>query len=106
MRLITDEMLVSPNKNWTAEELMDPANLAIAAKHQQKLWNHKCMPQVRALMQAGWQFEVVHECAADPWQWAWRRPPRRAGSKGMRFASTEQAYNALMRASRDPLEEP
>jgi hypothetical protein len=52
------------------------------------------MPQVEALMSAGWLFECVHE-NSEPWQWAWRRPKRRANSKGMRFASTNQAYQAL-----------
>lgn len=52
------------------------------------------MPQVEALFAAGWLFEPVHE-NSEPWQWAWRRPKRRKGSKGMRFASTNQAYQAL-----------
>ena len=56
-----------------------------------------CQHQVRALMAAGWVFELPASHDPEPWQWYWRRPPRRKGSKGRRFASTRQAYNALMR---------
>jgi hypothetical protein len=54
------------------------------------------MPQVEALFAAGWLFEPVSE-NSEPWQWAWRRPARLKGSKGMRFASTSQAYSVLMK---------
>lgn len=77
--------------------LADPAKRAAMSRQEQQKWADEAMPKVRALMAAGWQFEVVHECCAEPWQWAWRRPPRRKGSLGMRFAGTNQAYNALMR---------
>jgi len=58
-----------------------------------------CMPQVDALTAAGWLWEIPLYEHSEPWPWAWRRPSRRVGSKGMRFASTQQAYNHLVRNS-------
>lgn len=52
------------------------------------------MQQCDALIDAGWRFEIPHSDYLETWQWAWRRPPRRKG-QGMRFASTQQAYNHL-----------
>lgn len=65
--------------------------------HLERLrWERNCKPQVEALIAAGWTFELSdHDL--DTWQWAWRRPPRRPGKPGRRFASTQQAYNALLR---------
>lgn len=63
--------------------------------------NRQSMSQVWALIGAGWTWEMVHE-DADPWQWAWRRPSRRKGRPGRRFASTGQAYNALIRERGGP----
>jgi hypothetical protein len=54
--------------------------------------------KVWALIRAGWTFESEmngHELY--PFAWSWRRPPKRAGKPGRRFASTGQAYNAMMR---------
>lgn len=61
------------------------------------------LPEVDALLQAGWKFElpeIVNNWKGgetEPWAWYWRRPPRRKNSKGQKFWSTTQAYNALMR---------
>jgi hypothetical protein len=33
----------------------------------------------------------------ESWAWYWRRPARRAGQKGRKFLSTNQAFNALKR---------
>lgn len=67
------------------------------------------MPEVNALLAAGWLFELPEivnrkdgqppHMETEPWQWYWRRPPRRKGSKGMKFWSTTMAYNALKRES-------
>ncbi len=54
----------------------------------------ECMPQVEALIDANWRFEELNE-DTEPWEWAWRRPPRRKGIKGRLFRSTNQAYRAL-----------
>ncbi len=56
------------------------------------------MRQCDALIDAGWRFEIPASYL-ETWQWAWRRPARRSGGKGMRFASTQQAYNHL---TKDP----
>ena len=58
---------------------------------------NEAMPQVEALLAAGWMFELPDIDDSEPWQWYWRRPPRRKNSQGMFFWSTQQAYNALMR---------
>lgn len=55
------------------------------------------LPQVDALMAAGWKFEIPSPSGTEPWQWYWRRPPRRKGSKGQLFLSTNQAFNAMTR---------
>src|SRR5688572_18677930 len=63
-----------------------------------------CMPQVDALIAAGWRFELPEivnggsTLETEPWQWYWRSPPKRAGSKGRKFWSTNQAFNALKKA--------
>jgi len=56
-----------------------------------------CMPQVDALMGAGWIFELPAIQDPEPWQWYWRRPSKRKGKKGRLYMSTNQAYNALVR---------
>lgn len=55
----------------------------------------RVLQQCDALIDAGWKFEIPHSEYLEPWQWAWRRPPRRLLSQGMRFASTNQAYQHL-----------
>jgi hypothetical protein len=92
-------MFVSPKKKWTWEELRDnPANMAIAAEQVRRDANKAAEPQFRALLAAGWQFEVVND-DDELWQFAWRRPGKRPGKPGRRFASTNQAFNALQRGS-------
>lgn len=58
---------------------------------------NNCLPQVDALMAANWIFELPPIPDPEPWQWRWRRPSKRKGMKGRLFASTGQAYNALMK---------
>lgn len=65
--------------------------------------------QVDALMAAGWKFELPEivnhnppkhdwsHTSTEPWQWYWRSPPKRPNSKGRRYLSTQQAFNALSR---------
>lgn len=62
-----------------------------------------------ALLDAGWKFELPEivnhnppkqdwsKSESEPWQWYWRSPPRRRGSKGRRYLSTSQAYRALLK---------
>lgn len=71
-----------------------------------------CMPQVDALMSAGWKFELPEivnrrdgenfRCETEPWQWYWRSPPKRPGSKGRRYLSTNQAFNAMQHLTARP----
>ena len=73
-----------------------------------------CMPQVDALLLAGWKWELPEivnrkdgekftRMDTEPWQWYWRAPSKRAGGKGRRYLSTNQAFNALQReAQNDP----
>ena len=66
----------------------------------EKTWldiRRAAIPQVEALLVAGWRFELPDSPDPEPWQWYWRRPPRRKRSKGMLFRSTQQAHNALIR---------
>lgn len=57
--------------------------------------------QALALMAAGWTIDFAGNAATEPWQLYWRRPPRRKDSRGRRYLSTQQAYNALMREKGD-----
>lgn len=72
----------------------------------QRVWleiRRKSVVECDALLLAGWKFELPEvvnnwpNSESEPWQWYWRRPPRRKGSKGMKFWSTTQAYNAMKR---------
>lgn len=63
-------------------------------KHEARM---STLPQVDALLMAGWKFELPAINDPEPFQWYWRRPPRRKGVKGRLFRSTNQAYLALMR---------
>ncbi len=58
--------------------------------------------RILALFDAGWEpgyAAVVFTDAVYTWpmSWPWRRPPRRPGTPGRRYASTTQAYNAMVR---------
>lgn len=85
--------------------IWDPAdpgyNLPQYAHLQTLAARRECMPQVHALLRAGWRFELP-EGDPEPSAWYWRRLPRRKGSKGMFFASTNQAYQAMMREGNAP----
>jgi hypothetical protein len=78
-------------------------------------WHHKLLEnkletrregarQAEILIDAGWKFELSEivnypdnpsTIESEPWQWYWRSPPKRKGSKGRKYLSTKQAYNAL-----------
>lgn len=71
-----------------------------------------CMPQVDALLLAGWKWELPEivnrkdgenftRMDTEPWQWYWRAPSKRAGGKGRRYLSTNQAFNALQREAQN-----
>lgn len=60
-----------------------------------ELSRRETQPQVDALIDAGWRFELPDMEDPEPFQWFWRRPPRTKHRKGKLFASTQQAFNAL-----------
>lgn len=70
------------------------------------------MPEVDALLSAGWRFELPEivnrkegeppHMDTEPWQWYWRSPPKRKNSKGRKYWSTTMAYNALRRQLSSP----
>lgn len=86
---------------------LTPENLREMAHESMLESRRNCMPQVEALIAAGWHFELPEivnlkegESSfrdTEPWQWYWRRPARRKGSNGMKFWSTQQAFKALTR---------
>lgn len=49
--------------------------------------------EVSALLAAGW----MPNFEGEPFQWKWRRPPKGKRKVGRMFASTGQAYLAMMR---------
>jgi hypothetical protein len=63
----------------------------------------KYLAMAGELMLAGWKFEYAY---VNPpgyehraMSWYWRRPPRRKGSKGMLFRSTDQAYRHMQKGN-------
>ncbi len=83
---------------------VDREMLEILARKGHKESNDAEMEKALELSAAGWQAElgpghVPHPFtgSVDVMSWYWRRPPRRKGSKGRLFLSTNQAYMALKR---------
>ncbi len=83
---LTDEQL--KNLGITAEQITK-------IREEERATHLLQLTQCELLIDAGWRFELPMYDHLEIWQWAWRRPPRRKGSKGMRFASTNQAYRHL-----------
>jgi hypothetical protein len=94
----------------SVEELFSPGDLGYKAMMRCRA---NSIPQVEALLKAGWSFELpeivnrkdnepVSTLSSEPWQWYWRSPPKRKGSKGRKYWSTTQAFNALKRQSTRP----
>jgi hypothetical protein len=74
----------------------DEALVARIIAHHRDRANQAAVFQIDALMGAGWSLELPRG-DLDAWAWAWRSPPKRKNSKGKRWASTQQAFNAYMR---------
>jgi hypothetical protein len=51
--------------------------------------------QANELLAAGWTIVLPDSHDAPVMAWYWRRPPKRVGSKGRLFMSTNQAWNAM-----------
>ena len=83
-----------PGEGKTGDIIADLPILASELQHESR---KKDIVQVRALLAAGWSFELPASEDPEPMSWYWRRPPRRKGSKGRFYWSTNQAYIAMMR---------
>ena len=81
----------------TMADIDDPVRFRILCAQARQEAIDNSMPQVRDLLAAGWTYELPRE-ELDPWQWAWRAPPKRQGKPGRRYASTQQAFNAMQNA--------
>ena len=97
------EAFEPPITNPTFDDFLDPVRRAkLIAQYRQES-NDKAMIQVRALLAAGWKYELpAGNYDYDPWQWYWRAPPKRKNSRGQKYLSTNQAFNALQRAKEQP----
>lgn len=94
-------MKTSRSREGEGEEVVITKEWLAAEGEKMKLEiRANCMHQVDALLLADWRFELPALNDSEPWQWYWRRPPRRKGSKGRFFWSTNQAYNALKKEDR------
>lgn len=79
------------------EILADPEKFALLVERTRRDANRRAMVECRALLAAGWTFELPDIPDPEVWQWYWRRPGKRPGKPGRLFLSPTQAYNALMR---------
>lgn len=83
------------------ELLRDQALLAKLGEQTKLEARARDMVQVRALLAAGWKYELPeghHDL--EPMSWYWRSPPKRAGSRGRKYLSTNQAHSAMERAKK------
>lgn len=93
MNFLCDHCKGLPHWDWcvtctaTWDELVAECTREREAKDIEQAWD---------LIKAGWRFFPVTE-DSQVMSWYWRRPPRRKGSKGMLFLSTNQAWMALQR---------
>lgn len=82
-----------------------------AAKESLLQCRRNSLPQVDALLMAGWKYELPEivnrkdgeaftRMDTEPWQWYWRSPPKRKGNKGRKYLSTTMAFNALNRMNK------
>ncbi len=72
----------------------EPSLLDLSARANREGMNERDLSKALELWLAGWKSESVTK-ESDIFQWQWRRPPRMKNSLGMKFLSTDQAYNAL-----------
>jgi len=84
-------------------DVTKPEDLAVLMAWSQNCARNNTNAQVSALLLAGWKFELPGngDYEYEPWQWYWRAPPKRKGSKGRKYLSTNQAHNALQRGNKD-----
>lgn len=88
-------------ENATAADVEDPERFAALCRQTRQEAIARDMVQVRALLAAGWKYELPDVHDPDPMSWYWRAPPKREGSRGQKYLSTNQAYNAMRKATED-----
>jgi hypothetical protein len=100
MNAIPEHLLIpkdaSPAWLQARYDVTRPEDLAVLVAWSKNCANIDANIQVSALLAAGWRFELPGD-DSEPWQWYWRAPPKRKGSKGRKYLSTNQAHNALLR---------
>jgi hypothetical protein len=88
--------------NWEEFDKFSIEDKRLWIKHAGQALREKCEQEylIKAgdLMLAGWTPDPVDH-RNDMMSWKWRRPARRKNSKGMRFHSTDQAWNYLQRST-------
>lgn len=77
-----------------------PSLLELGAKALREEMNEKDMDQAIALWLAGWTSEQPNARQTDVMSWYWRAPAKRKNSKGRRYYSTNQAFNAMNRLTK------
>ena len=61
--------------------------------------HHQYANEAWELIRNGWRFEIPSgDYDYEAWQWCWRSPPKRKGSNGRLYLSTNQALNALRKS--------
>lgn len=88
-----------PRLNHSEVDIFDPVQFRRLVDQDARDRRERDLLQVRALLAAGWKYELPegHD-DLEPMSWYWRAPPKRAGSRGRRYLSTNQAYNAMQRS--------
>lgn len=87
--------------NPTPDDIYDPVRFKVLVRQTIEEARARDMVQVRALLQAGWKLELPEgDYDYEPYQWQWRAPAKRANSRGRKYLSTNQAFNAMNRVQR------
>jgi hypothetical protein len=82
----------------TFDEIADPEIMAAISHRHMLESRERDLVQVRALLSAGWKYELPEgHNDAEPMSWYWRAPPKRIGAKGRR---TNQAHNAMLKEAK------
>lgn len=85
-------------ENPTLEDMLDPVRFARLCEQTRRDARERDLVQVRVLLAAGWKYEIPDGYDdAEPMSWYWRAPPKRANSRGRKYLSTNQAFNAMRR---------
>lgn len=100
-----EELRVLPEPEKWAWLGGDPVKTEAFRHRMAREHDRKYRAMAMALITAGWVFEMSDYCD-DMMSWYWRSPPKRKGSQGRLYRSTDQAYNRLMRDAKVCLPHP